>query len=123
MEGKWWEIVEEVQKKIDANGFKQKWVLDPKGYFLIRVNKENQLLEVGHCTVENKLIKVFHGSVPEEIMYKVIEENCISLLDHAAYLGKELQKAYFAMKNDLNYVQDSLLEENREEENLGNDGV
>lgn len=107
MKGRWFDIAEEVKEEIDATGFQQKWVLDNKGYFLIRIDEENQMLEVGHCTTDNKLIKVIRGKTPESIMYKIIDLNCINLLDHAAYLGKELQKAYIAMKHGFVYRQDS----------------
>ena len=33
--------------------------------------------------------------------------------DHAAYLGRELQKAYIALKNNLEYVQDEELDLNK----------
>ena len=34
------------------------WVMDPKGYFLIRVNKEEQVIELGFCKESNKLPKI-----------------------------------------------------------------
>ena len=111
MKGRWFDISEEVGQKINATGFQQKWILDPKGYFLVRINQEDQILEVGYCTPDNKLVGVISGKEPEEIMYKAIELEWLSLLDHAAYLGKELQKAHTAMKNnEFKYVQDSPLE-------------
>ncbi len=94
-------------EEIKAFDFKQKWLQDPKGYFLIRINKELQLIEVAHCLKNNEVLRVIVGRNPEEIMYKIIEQNYISLLDHAAYLGKELQKAYLALKYKCEYCQDS----------------
>ncbi len=98
-------------EEINARGFEQKWNMDSKGYFLIRINKEKQVIEVGHCLKNAEIIRVIKGENPEEIMYKIIDEGHISLLDHAAYLGKELQKAYFALKYNLEYIQDSELKE------------
>lgn len=109
MKGRWFDIAEEVKEEIDATGFPQKWKLDPKGYFLIRINRDEQRLEVGHCSNDNKLIRVIRGDTPESVMYKIIDLNLIELLDHAAYLGKELQKAYIAMKHGFTYCQDSEL--------------
>ncbi|MDP2925993.1 MAG: DUF4346 domain-containing protein [Nanoarchaeota archaeon] len=94
-------------EEIDANGFKQKWNLDPKGYFLIRINREKKIIEVAHCLKNNEIIRIIIGKTPEEIMYKIIDEGHISLLDHAAYLGKELQKAHIALIYDFEYIQDS----------------
>ena len=97
----------EKKEEIDANGFQQKWILDPQGYFLIRINKEKRRIEVGHCTNDKQIVNIIHGGNPESIMYKVIDLGIVSLLDHAAYLGKELQKADLALKFNYEYVQDS----------------
>jgi len=80
-------------KTIDASGFEQNWKLDPKGYFLIRINKKTKEIEIGHCTDKPKPKTLIKGKLPEEIMYKTIELGLINSLNHAAYLGKELQKA------------------------------
>ena len=104
MEGKWHDIEENVQEEIDASGFKQKWMQDPKGYFLIRV--KNNIIEVGYCTNDHKLIKIIRGKTPEEIVYKIIDLGLVSVLDHAAYLGKELQKAAYSLKFNFKYIQD-----------------
>jgi dihydropteroate synthase len=96
-------------EEIKAFDFKQNWSQDPKGYFLIRINKESQVIEVAHCLKDNEILRVILGRNPEEIMYKIIEQELVSLLDHAAYLGKELQKAYSALKNHCEYSQDSEL--------------
>ena len=107
---KWVKIKEDIKKEIDASDFEQKWIKDPKGYFLIRINKSKKLIEVGHCTNNHKMIHIIKGKTPESIMYKIIDLKYVSLLDHAAYLGKELQKAYLAMKNsEFAYCQDSRL--------------
>ncbi|MBN2880832.1 DUF4346 domain-containing protein [Candidatus Woesearchaeota archaeon] len=92
-------------EEIDATGFEQKFVLDPNGYFLIRVL--DGFIEVGHCLKSNVILTVVRGRTPEEVMYKVIDLELISLLDHAAYLGKELEKAYTCILTGKKYVQDS----------------
>lgn len=96
-------------EEIDTSNFKQKWQLDPKGYFLINTNKKTQTIDVGHCIKDNEILRIIKGKTPEEIMYKIIDCKLLSLLDHAAYLGKELQKAYFALKYNCEYCQDSEL--------------
>ncbi len=109
MKGRWFDIKEEIKEEINATGFQQKWILDPKGYFLIRVNTEKKVLEAGYCTNDHKLVCTIVGDTPESIAYKIIEKGFVSFLDHAAYLGKELQKAYLALKLGLAYQQDSEL--------------
>ena len=96
--------------EINASNFEQKLNLDPEGYFLIRINNDTQTIEVGHCQENNQIKTKITGKTPEEIMYKIIDLNLVSLLDHAAYLGKELQKAHTSLKQNRRYVQDSELQ-------------
>ena len=85
------------------------WAMDPKGYFLIRVNKEENKVEVGYCPETNKITVKIEGKKPQDIFFKAIQLGLISRLDHAAYFGKELEKAFLALKYNLKYEQDSEL--------------
>jgi len=106
IKGKWSDIsVESGAKTIQAK--KSPWVLDEKGYFLIRVNQEQQQIEVGYCTNDHKLKAKVVGKHPIEICHTLIREGMVSRLDHAADLGIELEKAYLALKHGTEYVQDS----------------
>jgi hypothetical protein len=95
---------------------RKEWKQDPKGYFLIRINKN--LIEVAHVKNDNsnhpkvhpEKATVIQGKTAEEIYNTIIREKLVSLKEHAAYLGSELQKAEIAMKNKLNYVQDDPLD-------------
>lgn len=82
------------------------WEQDPKGYFLIKINKKKKIIEVGYCKKNNVIEIIVYGKTPQEIYYTIIKKGLISRLDHAAYLGKELQKAYYALKYNKEYVQD-----------------
>lgn len=88
----------------------KEFVLDPKGYFLVRLDRDKKLIEVGFCgkrnTVETKII----GKNPREIYMTILREKIIDRPDHAAYLGKELHKAHLALELDLPYVQDDDLD-------------
>ena len=94
---------------------KKEWKQDPKGYFLIRINKG--FIEVAHVKNDHSNNPRFNKEKPtvikgknaEEIYNTIIRENLISLKEHAAYLGSELQKAEIAMKNKLKYIQDDQL--------------
>ena len=95
---------------ITGNFHKYKdWTKDPKGYFLIRLNKEKQVIELGFCKEGNVIETLISGKIPQEIYYTAIQKGLLTRLEHAAYLGKELEKAYLALKHGLNYVQDEEL--------------
>ena len=84
--------------------------LDPKGYFLIRVDRDKKLIEVGFCGAKNKVEVKITGKKPIEIYQTIInKEKLITRPDHAAYLGRELQKAYIALQKGIDYVQDDEL--------------
>lgn len=85
------------------------WVYDPKGYFLIRINTKKKRIEAGYCKQKNKILKVVYGKRASDVYFTIIQKGLVSRLDHASYLGKELAKAEFALKNKLNYVQDEEL--------------
>ena len=87
--------------------------MDPKGYFIIAVDREERLLRVGFCTItnfENKkvndLIAEVVGTTAIEIINTLIRENYISSLQHAGDMGIELCKAELALKYNLEYIQD-----------------
>jgi len=82
------------------------YVMDAKGYFLIRVNRETNKIEVGFCPKPNKITYKIVGNTPQEIYFIAAELGLFSRYDHAAYLGKELEKAHLALKYNLEYVQD-----------------
>lgn len=85
------------------------WKMDPDGYFLVRVDKKKQIIELGHCRKDNVIETIVRGKTPQDVYYAAAENKLLSRLDHAAYLGKELEKAYLALKYDLDYVQDEEL--------------
>ena len=50
IEGKWWKIKNKIKENIPAKYDKIKdWVMDPKGYFLIKIDKEKNCIRVGFC--------------------------------------------------------------------------
>ena len=50
IEGRWWKINNNIKTSITAKYNKIKdWVMDPKGYFLIKIDREKNLIRVGYC--------------------------------------------------------------------------
>ena len=114
IEGVFYKINKKIEKRITAKYHKIKdWVMDPKGYFLIDVDRKNDLLRVGYCKFTklgndpvNDMVAEIVGKTAIEIVNTLIKENYISSLQHAGDMGIELCKAELALKNNLNYIQD-----------------
>ncbi len=107
--------------------------LDPKGYFLIKVDQLNSTILVEHfsnnideigrainpetgepiecsSTEKRSPTKVFRGKTAKQLGIQITEQpeniKYISKLDHALYLGRELQKAEQCLINGTPYLQD-----------------
>jgi|TARA_B100001939_G_scaffold34249_1_gene26592 hypothetical protein len=107
--------------------------LDPKGYFLIKVDRGAAELILEHYgnTIDAKGLAhdpetgellscrggsrsrspsaVFRGRSAKEIGIQLTEgegPHPLSRLDHALYLGRELQKAEHCLRSGVDYVQD-----------------
>ena len=112
--GRWWTIENKIEKSITAKYHKIKdWVMDPKGYFLIAIDRKNNLLRVGYCKFTklgnnpvNDMVAEIVGKTAIEIINTLIREKYISSLQHAGDMGIELCKAELALKYNLDYVQD-----------------
>ena len=114
IQGRFYQINKKIEKRISAKYDKIKdWVIDPKGYFLIAVDKKNNLLRVGYCKFTkqdnnpvNDMVAEIVGKTAIEIVNTLIKENYISSLQHAGDMGIELCKAELALINNLKYTQD-----------------
>ena len=114
IKGRWYKINKKIKKRIVAKYHKIKdWVMDPRGYFLIEIDREKKLLRVGYCKftkLGNKpitdMVSIVSGRTAIEIVNTLIRNKYISTLQHAADMGIELSKAELALKYKLNYVQD-----------------
>ena len=114
IQGRFYRINNKIEKRITAKYHKIKdWVMDPKGYFLINIDRKNNLLRVGYCKFTklgndsvNDMVAEIVGKTAIEIVNTLIKENYISSLQHAGDMGIELCKAELALKNNLDYVQD-----------------
>lgn len=106
--------------------------LDPAGYFIIYLDKNAGLICAKHYTniindqglavdpetgkpipakgkVERTAETLYTARTAKELCIKIFEEAKpvpVSLLDHAAYLGREFVKAEYALVSDTEYVQD-----------------
>ena len=122
---------ENKRKNIDKELSQRVINLDPNGYFLIKIDLINKKIIVEHylnkidkkgvaidpdtnmpitCREENKrqYNKIFMGDTAKEvgIFISEKEEDLISKVDHALYLGRELQKAEECILKSIEYIQD-----------------
>ena len=114
IKGRWYNINKKIKKRLIAKYHKIKdWKMDPKGYFLIGVDKKKNFIQVGYCkftrlgnSPTNDMVAIIKGSTAIEIVNTLIREKFISTLQHAADMGIELHKAELSLKYGFKYVQD-----------------
>ena len=114
IEGRWYNINKKIKKRITAKYHKIKdWRMDPKGYFLIAINKNKKIIRVGYCKFTklgnlpiNDMVAEITGKTAIEIVNTLIREKFISTLQHAADMGIELHKAELSLKYGFDYIQD-----------------
>lgn len=88
----------------------KEFTLDPKGYFLIRINYETNELEAGFCGEKNAMVLKVSGKKPIDVYHTIATKTELDLRkEHFAYLGRELEKAYHCLMTNLEYVQDDEL--------------
>jgi len=88
----------------------EEWQQDPLGYFTIKPFYNEQLIRVRFYNNQHKRMMLIEGSKAIDIYNTICRLGIVSKMEHAAYLGAELQKAEIAMKKHLPYVQDDELE-------------
>jgi ferredoxin len=102
------ETLQEISAEYDDS---KEFVLDPQGYFLIRVNFEKKEIEAGFCNGKNNLVLKVTGKTPIAVYHAIGTKAALGLQpEHYAYLGRELEKAHFCLVKNLEYVQDDPLE-------------
>ena len=114
IQGRWWKIKNNIQESIQAKYDRIKdWKMDPKGYFLIKIDEECNLIRVAYCIFIKSGDDPIHdmkaevtGQTAIEIVNTLINKRYISTLQHAADMGIELHKAELALKYKLKYIQD-----------------
>ena len=114
IKGRWYNINKKIKKRIVAKYHKIKdWKMDPKGYFLIEVDRKKKIIQVGYCKFTrlgnspiNDMVAIIKGRTAIEIVNTLIREKFISTLQHAADMGIELHKAELSLKYGFKYIQD-----------------
>ncbi|ELS32726.1 MULTISPECIES: DUF4346 domain-containing protein [Pseudanabaena] len=118
--------------EIDNQLSKRSLALDPSGYFIIYVDYQQSLIcakyysniindqglavdpETGkpipaRGKVDRQAVQLFTGRSAKELCVEIFEKThpCpVTLFDHAAYLGREIQRAELALLQQQEYIQD-----------------
>jgi len=82
------------------------WEYDPSGYFLIVLDRLNRRIRAEQYSQEHHRLRIIEGAAAEEIAQTIVRHNWVTLLTHAAYLGRELARAQTALSLGLDYEQD-----------------
>lgn len=106
----------ETEKTLKENYSDPKFAFkpDPRGNFVIELfplSEKEKIVFVQHFTPDGRKTQfAFHDNNPRQLFCQIMNSNLVSRLDHAFYLGLEIQKALHAMKLNKEYVQDKELE-------------
>lgn len=76
---------------------------DPNGYF--KITTSGNEIVVMHYTPEGVPIDEYRGKKPTAIKQKLYRNNAISDINHAMYIGMELQKAHQAIVDGVDFSQ------------------
>jgi dihydropteroate synthase len=117
---------------IDDQLSKRSLALDPSGYFIIYVDRQQNLICAKYYSniindqglavdpqtgkpipakgkVDRQAVQLFTGRTAKELCVEIFEKTqpCpVTLFDHAAYLGREAQRAELALLQQQEYIQD-----------------
>lgn len=93
------EVVEKERKTGD-------YLEDELGYFVVEIDRERGRIEVSFFDEEGKLNRKFEGENATDLRKRIIKNEIVSLKEHAAYLGEQLARAEYALKNGTEFDQD-----------------
>lgn len=81
--------------------------MDKGGYFVILPQHEKRTITVEHYSYDNTLLRNIEGKTARELYLTIVNNGWATQLSHAAYLGKELEKAQLSIELGFKYVQDA----------------
>ncbi len=97
------EILEEIDVPVIDAEEDPKFSHDPAGSFKIMV-EDGQIKAVHYIKMEPQI--AVRGNTAKSVYDEILKRGLISRMEHASYLGTELEKAEIAAKLGKNYVQD-----------------
>lgn len=91
---------------IRPGGQREPLQYDPKGYFVITVDREEEQILLRHYLPNHTPAHEMRGRVAGSMLLGLLREGLVTQLSHAGYLGEELAKAQAALHLGLRYDQD-----------------
>ncbi len=82
---------------------------DRGGFFIILLQRKEQRMLLEHYTNDGTLNLVMAGADAVALCFEAITREFVTQLDHAAYLGRELQRAELCLQHDLPFQQSGAL--------------
>ena len=76
-------------------------------FFLIKIYPDKKEIGVGVCDYDINLHVEYRGKTAQQLYFHILNTgNHVTRHDHAAYLGKELMRAEYALKTGADYTQE-----------------
>jgi tetrahydromethanopterin S-methyltransferase subunit A len=91
---------------IRPGGAREPLQYDPKGYFVITLDREQEEIINRHYLPDHTPAHEMRGRSAGSMLLGLLREGLVTQLSHAGYLGEELAKAEAALRFDLRYDQD-----------------
>lgn len=91
---------------IQPGGKREPLQYDPKGYFVITLDREEEQIILRHYLPDHTPAHEMRGRVAGTMLLGLLREGLVTQLSHAGYLGEELAKAQIALRLGLRYDQD-----------------
>jgi len=86
------------QAEFVVKNFKKAFSVDPNGEFSVTVDKKSQEIVVQH-TYQGAVIAEYRGKNAESVERKLAKDYALSDIGHALYLGREIARNEFLLKN------------------------
>ena len=91
---------------IRPGGTREPLLYDPKGYFVISVDREKGEIILRHYLPTHAPAHEMRGRGATSMLLGLLREGLVTQLSHAGYMGEELAKAQTALQFGLRYDQD-----------------
>ncbi len=99
---------------IRPGGQREPLQYDPKGYFVITLDREADQIILRHYLSDHSPAHEMRGRSAGPMLLGLLREGLVSQLSHAGYLGEELAKAQAALQTGWRYTQDRPLRASEE---------